>query len=149
MATNGNNGNNMTPNMSFTDNSSSGKQEGIFGYLQNRGTKGQFAKDYWKENSGYLDSALKDLKEMQKLYKELEKSQDKMNTSQENQFKTQKRALELQIATLEDIKQTQDVNDREAIRSIQDSNKLRQKGLLDYQKLLDSIAKRQETLKKR
>ena len=149
MATNSKNGgNNMTPNMDFSDNSSSQQQKGIFGYLENRSTKNSFAKDYWKEGSGYLDSALKDLKEMQKLYKELEKSQDKMNTSQENQFKSQKRALELQIATLEEIKQTQDVNDRDAIRSITDSNKLRNKGLLDYQKLLDSIAKRQETLKK-
>ena len=149
MATNGKNGgNNMTPNMDFSDNSSSQQQKGIFGYLENRSTKNSFAKDYWKEGSGYLDSALKDLKEMQKLYKELEKSQDKMNTSQENQFKSQKRALELQIATLEEIKQTQDVNDRDAIRSITDSNKLRNKGLLDYQKLLDNIAKRQETLKK-
>lgn len=145
MATNGKDG--MTPNMNFSGNSSDRKEEGVFGYLQNRGTKNTFSKDYWKENTGYLDSALKDLKEMQKLYNELEKSSGKMTSSQEKTFKTQKRALELQLATLNDIKDTQEVSDRDAIRSIQDSNKLRQKGLLEYQALLDSIAKRQERLK--
>ncbi len=145
MATNGKDG--MTPNVSFSGNNSGQRQEGIFGYLQNRSTQTNFSREYWKEGSGYLDSALKDLKEMQKLYKQLEKSQDKMTTSQENQFKSQKRALELQISTLEDIKQTQEVSDRDAIRSIKDANKIRQKGMLDYQKLLDNVAKRQEQLK--
>ena len=147
MATNGKDG--MTPSMNFSGNSSDKREEGVFGYLQNRGTKNTFSKDYWRENTGYLDSALKDLKEMQKLYNELEKSSGKMTSSQEKTFKTQKRALELQLATLKDIKDTQEVSDRDAIRSIQDSNKLRQKGLLEYQALLDSIARRQQTLKKR
>ncbi len=146
MATNGKDG--MTPNVSFSGNDSSGQRGGgIFSYLQNRSTQTNFSREYYKEGSGYLDSALKDLKEMQKLYKQLEKSQSKMTTAQENQFKSQKRALELQIASLEDIKQAQEVSDRDAVRSIKDTNKIRQKMLLEYQKLLDGVAKRQEQLK--
>ena len=102
MATNGKDG--MTPSMNFSGNIPDKQEEGVFGYLQNRGTKNTFSKDYWRENTGYLDSALKDLKEMQKLYNELEKSSGKMTSSQEKTFKTQKRALELQLATLKDIK---------------------------------------------
>ena len=39
MATNGKGENNMTPNMNYTNNFNSQKEEGIFGYLQNRNTK--------------------------------------------------------------------------------------------------------------
>lgn len=147
MATNGRDG--MTPNTSFSDNSSSRKEEGIFGYLKNRNTKSDFSRDYWREGSGYLDSSIKSLKEMQKQYKELEKLQGKMTESQEREFKSKKRELEIQLSMLEDIKSNQEVSDKEAIKSIREANRIRQKGLESADKIMDQIADKQERLKKR
>lgn len=147
MATNGRDG--MTPNTSFSDNSSSRKEEGIFGYLKNRNTKSDFSRDYWREGSGYLDASIKNLKEMQKQYKELEKLQGKMTESQEREFKSKKRELEIQLSMLEDIKSNQEVSDKEAIKSIREANRIRQKGLESADKIMDQIADKQERLKKR
>lgn len=146
MATNGKDG--MTPNMSSSVNIPDKKEEGVFGLLQNRGTKNTFAKQYFGEN-GYLESSLRGLKEIEKQYRELEKIQSKMSESQKKEFANKKKELEIQLSILNDIKNNQEVSDKEATKSIKEANRIRLSGWEMVNKAMTQIADRQERLKKR
>ena len=147
MATNGKDG--MTPSMNFSENIPDRQNPGMSGYLQNRKTKNSFENIFWKENSGYLDTSLRGLKEMEKQYKEIEKIQSKMSESQKKEFLNKKRELEIQLSILNDIKNNQEVSDKEATKAIKEANRIRLSGWEMVSKAIAQISDRQERLKKR
>lgn len=147
MATNGKDG--MTPSVNFSENTPDRQNPGMSGYLQNRKTKNSFENTFWKENTGYLDTSLRGLKEMEKQYRELEKIQNKMSESQKREFANKKRELDIQLSILNDIKSNQEVSDKEATKAIKEANRIRLNGWEMVNKAMTQIADRQERLKKR
>lgn len=131
MATNGDNSN--KGNIQFT--SKSKPEKGLSGYFQGQDLKTQFSEKYFQEG-GYLSTALSELQEMEKEYNSIAKLVDGMSKTEKDRFNAQNQALKNQIAVLTRIQDNQSATDKEAIKSIKDSNKLRIDGMVEYQKLL-------------
>lgn len=131
MATNGDNSN--KGNIQFT--SKSKPEKGLSGYFQGQDLKTQFSEKYFQEG-GYLSTALSELQEMEKEYSSIANLVEGMSKTERDRFNAQNQALKNQITVLTRIQDNQSATDKEAIKSIKDSNKLRINGMVEYQKLL-------------
>ena len=126
MATNGDNSN--KGNIQFT--SKSKPEKGLSGYFQGQNLKTQFSEKYFQEG-GYLSTALSELQEMEKEYNSIANLVEGMSKTEKDRFNAQNQALKNQIAVLTRIQDNQSATDKEAIKSIKDSNKLRINGMVE------------------
>jgi murein DD-endopeptidase MepM/ murein hydrolase activator NlpD len=145
LATNGNDGNNQGGTIRYTNEAVSSR--GISGAMQERSVKSSFARDVWR-NEGYLSSAIKDMQELVKLYTNLQGITDKMSKSEQKAAKDKLSAAKDYLDYTNQIKESGEVSDKEAIDMIKAVNKLKLEGQKEYVKILETAQLTQEEIDK-
>ena len=139
MATNQNNGSNGNINYS----SPGSKNMGVSGNLQNRMAGQQFNERFYREQSGYLDNSLNQIKELLKYYEQISSMTKDLSRTEQSRFKRQQDALKEQLKTLEYVKDTREVDYEDAIKLIRESNKLSISGAKEYQRIMEATQESQ------
>ena len=139
MATNQNNGSNGNINYS----SPGSKNMGVSGNLQNRMAGQQFNERFYREQSGYLDNSLSQIKELLKYYEQISGMTKDLSKTEQTRFKRQQDALKEQLKTLEYVKDTREVDYEDAIKLIRESNKLSISGAKEYQRIMEATQESQ------
>ena len=139
MATNvDNNGNNIQ----FTDNPNISK--GVTGYLMGRMAKNEFSNNFWNEDSGFLKTSIDGLERIEKQYEEIAKSADKLGKVSKKHNEENLTQARLLSKYFNDIKNSREVTDKEAIDAMREYYKLMVKSQEDYLKALREGYKLQE-----
>ena len=140
MATNVNN--NSGNNTQFTDNPNISK--GVTGYLMGRMAKNEFSNNFWNEDSGFLKTSIDGLERIEKQYEEIAKSADKLGKVSKKHNEENLTQARLLSKYFNDIKNSREVTDKEAIDAMREYYKLMVKSQEDYLKALKEGYKLQE-----